>query len=116
MSSRLRNTPIDRRRLSRRDRNEFNQAGGNNDRQRAMSRVKAYRGQMGRMKNTPMRTQVHTPGSGGFTNREPGYRGPDSSGIQRQQLRNKVNSNNLRRAKSMRPETIQTDNVRDLPS
>lgn len=116
MSSRLRNTPIDRRRLSRRDRTEFNQAGGNNDRQRAVSRVRAYRGNMGRMQNTPMRTQVHTPGTGGFTNREPGYMGPDSSGIRRQQLRNTVNSNNLNRSKSMRPESIKTENVRDLPS
>ena len=112
----LRNKPIDRRRLSARDRADFNRAGGNNNRQKAVSRVKAYRGNMGRMQNTPMRTQVHTPGTGGFTNREPGYRGPDSSGIRRQQLRNSINSNNLNRAKAMRPETIQTENVRDLPS
>lgn len=116
MSSRLRNTPIDRRRLSVRDRGDFNRAGGNNSRQQAISRVKAYRGNMGRMKNTPIRTQVHTPGTGGFTNREPGYRGPDSSGIRRQQLRNYVNSSNLSRAKSLRPESIRTDNVRDLAS
>lgn len=113
---RLRNTPIDKRRLSERDRADFNRAGGNNNREKAVRRVKAYRGNMGRMQNTPMRTQVHTPGTGGFTNREPGYRGPDSSGIRRQQLRNSINSNNLNRAKSMRPETIRTENVRDLPS
>ena len=111
MRERLRNTPVDRRRLSERDRADFNASGGNNRRSRAVSRVKAYRGNMGRMQNTPMRTQVHTPGTGGFTNREPGYRGPDFSGISRQQLRNIENSNNLNRTKSLRPEKIQVKNI-----
>ena len=115
MRERLRNTPIDRRRLSERDRGDFNRAGGNNSRSRAISRVKAYRGNMGRIKNTPFRTQVHTPGSGGFTSKEPGYRGPDSSGIRRQQLRNKENSFDLNRSKSLRPERVEIDNVRKMP-
>ena len=111
MSARLRNTPIDRRRLSARDRSDFNQAGGNNQRQQAVRRVRAYRGNQGRLQNTPMRTQVHTPGTGGFTNREPGYRGPDFSGIKRQQLRNIENSNNLNRTKSFRPEKVKVNNI-----
>jgi len=111
VSTRLRNTPIDRRRLSVRDRSDFNRAGGNNSREKAISRVKSYRGAVGRRNNTPMRTQVHTPGTGGFTNREPGYRGPDNSGIRRQQLRNKVTSNNINRAESLRPESINVENI-----
>jgi len=111
VSTRLRNTPIDRRRLSVRDRSDFNRAGGNNSREKAISRVKSYRGAVGRRNNTPMRTQVHTPGTGGFTNREPGYRGPDNSGIRRQQLRNKVTSNSINRAESLRPESINVENI-----
>ena len=116
MSSRLRNTPIDTRRLSERDRADFNRAGGNNSREQAVSRVKAYRGNVARNNNTPFRTQVHTPGTGGFTNREPGYAGPDYSGIARQQLRQFETSSDNRRMKSLRPEKIQTSNVRQLDS
>ena len=110
----LRNKPIDRRRLSARDRSDFNRAGGNNNRQRAISRVKSYRGAVARRNTVPFRTEVHTPGTGGFTNREPGYRGPDFSGRNRQQLRSKINSDNLTRAKSFRPEKIELQNVREL--
>ena len=99
-----------------RDRSDFDAAGGNNSRETAIRRVKAYRGNMGRMKNTPFRTQVHTPGTGGFTNREPGYAGPDYSGIARQQLRQFETSTDNRRMKSLRPEKIQTSNVRQLDS
>ena len=115
MSTRLRNTPIDRRRLNMQDRSDFNRAGGNNSREQAISRVKSYRGAVGRMRNIPRNTQVHTPGTGGFTNREPGYRGPDYSGISRQMLRNKVTSNRIDRSESLRPEAINVENVRQLP-
>ena len=114
MSTRLRNTPIDRRRLSMKDRQDFNYGGGNDSRETAIRRVKAYRGNVARNNNTPFRTQVHTPGTGGFTNREPGYAGPDYSGIARQQLRQNMASNDNRRMKSLRPEKIQTSNVRQL--
>jgi len=88
----LRSGPIDRRRLSRKDRTDFNKAGGNNTRLQAVKRAKAYRGQKSFEANVPRRTTVHKPGTGGFT---------QGATIQQQRLREQ--GQETRRTESLRP-------------
>lgn len=61
--SNLRNTPIDRRRMSPRDRSQY-KAG---DRVSAIKRAKAYRGRMAQQRNSDQFRTERNPGTGGFT-------------------------------------------------
>ena len=59
----LRNKPVDKRRLNAQDRESYRPQA----RESAIARTKQWRGQLAWNANSPPRTQVHTPGSGGFT-------------------------------------------------
>ena len=61
--SNLRNTPIDRRRMSESDRSQY-KAG---DRINAIKRAKAYRGRMAQQRNSDQFRTERNPGTGGFT-------------------------------------------------
>ena len=65
-STNLRNKPIDRRYLNKKDRADYNQSGEYGNRASALARVRGYKGQMAYQANRPMNTQGRTPGTGGF--------------------------------------------------
>ena len=77
-SAGLRNKPIDRRRLSMRDRSDYNNSGEYGSAARALSRARQYRGRQAYRNNTPPNTQGRSPGTGGFT-----------GGLAIQQMRNR---------------------------
>ena len=60
----IKNTPVDRRYFSDQDKSDYNQ-GAYQDRARAVGRARQYRGSLAYQANSPKRTTVHTPGSGG---------------------------------------------------
>ena len=62
----LRNKPIDRRRLSMKDRGDYQPQ----QRLQAMAKVKAWKGQQAWQANSQQKTQVRRPGSGGTTSAE----------------------------------------------
>ena len=66
-STNLRNKPIDRRYLNKKDRADYNQSGEYGNRASALARVRGYKGQMAYDANRPMNTQGRTPGTGGFS-------------------------------------------------
>ena len=98
--SAFRNTPIDRRRLSYRDRSDFNQSGAAGAQQLALKRAKAYKGQM---------ATTQRPGTGG-----------QSAGIGIQQMRMMDLSAQKAREKELRPEMadplsgIYRDNIKKV--
>ena len=65
--SNFRNSPIDRRRLNSRDRQEFNQGGGYGEQLTAYKRARAYNAQNRMLAKRDSRTTEKTPGTGGFT-------------------------------------------------
>ena len=89
MAVNLRNNPVDKRRLKAEDRSQWKSS----DRQRAVSKVKQWRGQQAWEENRPMKTQNRRDGTGGFS---------DGIGIQQQRLRDK--GAKLQRSKSLRQE------------
>jgi hypothetical protein len=93
--SAFRNTPIDRRRLSYRDRSDFNQSGAAGAQQLALKRAKAYKGQMAYRANTPINTTTQRPGTGG-----------QSAGIGIQQMRMMDLSAQKARQEELRPEMV----------
>jgi hypothetical protein len=93
MAVNITNPPIDRRRLSREDRAMFNRSGGYAEAKKALARTRAYRGQQKYERNRPERTQIITPGTGGFT-----------AGIGVQQARLREIGEERARAESFRPD------------
>ena len=65
-SAGLRNKPLDRRRLSARDRADYNASQAPAKAQAALARTRAYKGEQSRRLNKPPRTTERRPGSGGF--------------------------------------------------
>ena len=60
----IKNKPVDRRYLSDQDKSDYNQ-GAYQSRAQAVGRARAYRGNIAYRTNSPERTVVHTPGTGG---------------------------------------------------
>jgi hypothetical protein len=69
-SAGLRNKPIDRRRLTMRDRSDYNNSGAYGNASQALSRARQYRGRQAYMQNKAPNTQDRTPGSGSFGPRD----------------------------------------------
>lgn len=85
----LRTKPIDRRRLSMKDRESYRP----NDRMKKISRARQRAGAMAQQRNRQPFTTERKPGTGGFT-----------QGVAAQQLRNRTEGAKVRRAESLRPE------------
>ena len=90
----LRNTPVDKRRLSSADRQNYRPQR----RQQAVSRARAHRGQMAWDAHRERRTVDQTPGTGGFT-----------QGINIQQQRLRDEGAKLERSKQLRNEGLVYD-------
>lgn len=88
MAVNLRNKPIDRRRLSREDRQAYRPG----KRMQAASRAAARRGQQAQRRNAPPRTVEQKPGTGGFN---------QGRGIQQNRMRQE--GAKVRRSKELRP-------------
>ena len=89
----IRNTPVDRRYLSDQDKSDYNQSGAYGQRAQAVSRTRAYRGNMAYQANRPKRTVTQTPGTGGT-----------SLGRIAQPMRQMEIGDNKRRSESFRPD------------
>ena len=85
----LRNKPLDRRRLSKEDREQYNPS----NRMKAVSKARARKGQLAWENKVDMGRQEQKPGTGGFT-----------SGLGLQQARNREEGAKVRRSKALRPE------------
>ena len=85
----LRNKPLDRRRLSKEDRAQYNPK----NRMKAVSKARARKGQLAWANNTKVGKQEQKPGTGGFT-----------SGLALQQARNREEGAKVQRSKALRPE------------
>ena len=93
----IRNTPVDRRRLNDQDKSDYNQSGAYGERAQAVSRTRAYRGDMAYQAKRPQRTVTQTPGTGGM-----------GVGLGAQPMRQMEIGDNKRRSESFRPDT---DNI-----
>ena len=63
----IRNTPVDRRYLSDKDKSDYNNSGEYGKAAQAVARARAYRGREAYQRNRMPNTQGRTPGTGGFT-------------------------------------------------
>ena len=90
MAVNLRDKPIDRRRLSREDRQSYRPG----QRTMKIARARARKGYMSQLENMPKNTTDRKPGTGGFT---------QGIAIQQQRVRDK--GAELKRAKALRPTT-----------
>ena len=104
----LRNKPIDRRRLSAQDRHDYNKSGAHQSRVNALKKVKQWRGQQAWQANSPKKTQVHTPGTGGTTSTEWRH------GRHIQQDRQRDVGSTNRRSDQLKNEGIQKSNRGDI--
>jgi hypothetical protein len=89
----VKNGPVDRRRLSDQDKAAYNTSGGYAERAQAVSRVRAYRGNMAYQSKRPVASTPHTPGTGGM-----------GVGLVAQNERNREIGSNKRISESYRPE------------
>ena len=96
MAANLRTKPIDRRRLSREDRASYKPA----PRAKALAKAKSHINAVNASKTKPIATTKKRPGTGGFTR-----------GIAIQQQRVSEKGAELRRAKSLRPETAVSPDI-----
>ena len=85
----LRNKPLDRRRLSKEDREQYNPS----NRMKAVAKARARKGQLAWENSVDMGRQEQKPGTGGFT-----------SGLALQQARNREEGAKVARSKALRPE------------
>lgn len=85
----LRNKPIDRRRLSKQDREQYNPT----NRMKAVSKARARKGNLAWENSVDRGRQEQKPGTGGFT-----------SGLALQQARNREEGAKVDRSKALRPE------------
>ena len=83
----LRNKPVDKRRLSAQDKEQYQ----SNNRRSAVAKVRARRGQMAWKNNVKLGRQEQTPGTGGFT-----------AGLHTQQQRVREKGQELARSKALR--------------
>ena len=98
MAAPLRNKPIDRRRLSKRDRNDYNRSGYP-EAARAASRTRRFAGQrIAQMNQRPNTTDQFA--------RSGDYLGDFKPGIQTQQARVRKEGADKRRSESLRPTKI----------
>ena len=88
-STNLRNKPLDRRRLSKKDREQYNPT----NRMQAVAKARARKGQLAWENSVDMGRQEQKPGTGGFT-----------SGLALQQARNREEGAKVARSKALRPE------------
>jgi len=88
-STNLRNKPLDRRRLSKKDREQYNPT----NRMKAVSKARARKGQLAWANKVNTGRQEQKPGTGGFT-----------SGLALQQQRNREEGAKVARSKALRPE------------
>ena len=65
-SAGLRNKPIDRRYLNKRDRSDLNQSGEYGRQAQALARTRAFKGAQAYQQNRPPATTTRRPGSGGI--------------------------------------------------
>ena len=66
-SAGLRNKPIDRRYLNKRDRSDLNQSGEYGRQAQALARTRAYKGAQAYQENRPPATTTRRPGSGSMS-------------------------------------------------
>ena len=85
----LRTKPIDRRRLSKEDREQYNPT----NRMKAVSKARARKGQLAWANKTNVGRQEQKPGTGGFT-----------KGLAAQQERNRAKGAEVQRSKQLRAE------------
>ena len=85
----LRNKPIDRRRLNKQDREQYNPT----NRMQAVAKARARKGNLAWDNKVTVGREAHRPGTGGFT-----------SGLAMQQARNREEGAKVRRSKALRPE------------
>ena len=85
----LRNKPIDRRRLSKEDRAQYNPT----NRMKAVAKARARKGNLAWNNKVDTGRQEQKPGTGGFT-----------SGLALQQERNREEGAKVSRSKALRPE------------
>ena len=90
-STNLRNKPIDRRRLSKEDRELYQP----NNRMAAVAKARARRGQLAWSENTKQGRQEHNPGTGGFV-----------QGISLQQARLREEGAKVKRSEALRPQSL----------
>ena len=95
---------LDRRYLSRKDRQDWNQSGAASRQQQALSRVRAWKGSVNWEKNRPKRTTL--PKSMGKS-----HTGDFTQGIAAQQMRLREKSAELKRSKQLRPEKYSTPDI-----
>ena len=88
-STNLRNKPVDRRRLSAKDKESYRPTA----RAQALSRARQRRGQLSWESKVTRGTQEQKPGTGGFT-----------SGLVMQQQRNREKGAEVKRSKQLRAE------------
>ena len=88
-STNLRNKPIDRRRLNKQDREQYNPA----PRQQAVARARMRKGNLAYDAHAPRGTQEHKPGTGGL-----------SLGRGAQGIRQREEGAKVARSKALRPE------------
>jgi len=88
-STNLRNKPVDRRRLNKQDREQYNPA----PRQQAVARARMRKGNLAYEENAPRGTQEHKPGTGGL-----------SLGRGAQGARQREEGAKVARSKALRPE------------
>ena len=98
--SAFRNTPVDLRYLSDKDKSDLQRGGGYGQQVTALKRAKAYKGRMAYNANRQQKTTTQTPGTGGFTR-----------GIGLQQERMRLKGQEDRRAESFRPDSPMSSNV-----
>ena len=93
----VKNGPVDRRRLSDQDKNDYNGSGAYNERAQAVGRTRAYRGNRAYQAKRPQASTPQTPGTGGM-----------GVGLGAQIERNREIGANKRKSEGFRP---QLDNV-----
>jgi len=99
----LRNNGIDRRYLSKRDREDWNNSGGPRQKQ-ALAKVKRWEGRIKWEENRPKRTTL--PKSMGKS-----HTGDFALGIAAQQMRLQEKGAELQRSKELRPEKYSTPDI-----
>ena len=85
----LRNKPLDRRRLSKEDREQYNPT----NRMQAVAKARGRKGKLAWENKVDRGRQEQKPGTGGFT-----------SGLALQQARNREEGSKVRRSEALRPE------------
>ena len=90
----VKNGPVDRRRLSDKDKSDYNGSGAYSERAQAVGRTRAFRGRQAYDANKPIAATENTPGSGAFN--------PNGEGIQ--QERNREIGINKRKSEGFRPD------------